>query len=695
MNVLADSCIYTNKCDYHYRIDNVNSSVKDELKYRCIIDEFDFLYKELEKHQKLNKYIGKISEKKIDAYFWNYDRLSSIGRKKFLEDIHEDINVDIQNLIKENVELPKHSQDRLFYLSNIEHEDKHNKNEENKLSNLTTIIKILQKNQKCVCVSAGKYAESFVNLQNIYGRNVVEAVCDNNKDLIGKKLGNYEIESVEKSVEKYKDSLFVICNVHHGEQIKEQLKSLGVSEANILIINRLPGFEFIVNYVNNIPKITIIMPSLNVGAFIEKCINSVLKQTLKDIEILCIDAGSTDGTLEILEDYAKKDNRIKIINSEVKSYGYQLNLGISNARGEYIGIVETDDIIEPDMFEALYDMTSSNKPDYVKGMAVEFREIEGVLLKDREICPYDELKGSVDYFKEVNPSLDAGIFISDNFVWNGIYRSDFIKDIYFQETAGAAFQDISVLFQIISSAKKAIYINKVVYLYRQDNNAASSYNKKSIVYADVEYTRIIESFLDGVTDDWVKIFYKKLAYLLLNRFDFMSMSKTFWTESESGIEGIKEKLYYAKDNDILSEADFTDILWKKLKLFVVNPRKLFELGVEYYDSVYSRIDNMKKAIGLNEFIIVGYGERGKYLAAKLLLNYNIQPIAFWDNSSSKWGQVENNIPCEKPREIENKEVVYLIANKNYYRELRKQLLDLNISENKIFEFNLDNLKFNI
>ncbi len=85
--------------------------------------------------------------------------------------------------------------------------------------------------------------------------------------------------------------------------------------------------------------ISVIMPSLNVAKYMRECLESVLNQKLREIEILCVDAGSTDGTLEILEEFALKDSRIRIIKSEKKSYGYQLNIGISVAKGEYIGII--------------------------------------------------------------------------------------------------------------------------------------------------------------------------------------------------------------------------------------------------------------------------------------------------------------------------------------------------------------------
>ncbi len=113
-------------------------------------------------------------------------------------------------------------------------------------------------------------------------------------------------------------------------------------------------------------KISIIMPSLNVAGYIDEAIASVRKQTLEDIEIICVDAGSTDGTREIIAKHASEDSRVKVIDSPVKSYGYQVNAGIDATRGEYIAILETDDYVDPEMYGSLYDAASSGKHDYVK-----------------------------------------------------------------------------------------------------------------------------------------------------------------------------------------------------------------------------------------------------------------------------------------------------------------------------------------
>ena len=111
------------------------------------------------------------------------------------------------------------------------------------------------------------------------------------------------------------------------------------------------------------PKISILMPSKNVRPYIEECMESVLHQTLRDIEIFCVDADSTDGTLACLERYAAADRRVHILHDDRGSTGYANNLAIRQATGKYIGLVETDDYVEPEMFERLYEAAETAQAD--------------------------------------------------------------------------------------------------------------------------------------------------------------------------------------------------------------------------------------------------------------------------------------------------------------------------------------------
>ena len=104
----------------------------------------------------------------------------------------------------------------------------------------------------------------------------------------------------------------------------------------------------------NTPKVSVILPSLNVADYIEECMDSVVHQSLQELEIICVDAGSTDGTKEILDRYAREDPRITIFHSSKKSYGCHINRGVDYASGEYVAVLETDDWIEPEMYQYLY-----------------------------------------------------------------------------------------------------------------------------------------------------------------------------------------------------------------------------------------------------------------------------------------------------------------------------------------------------
>ena len=101
-------------------------------------------------------------------------------------------------------------------------------------------------------------------------------------------------------------------------------------------------------------KVSIIIPVCNVEVYLRECIESALNQTLKEIEIICVNDGSTDGSLRILKEYAAKDKRVKIIDKENAGYGHTMNIGMDMAQGEYIAILESDDYILPNMMQTLY-----------------------------------------------------------------------------------------------------------------------------------------------------------------------------------------------------------------------------------------------------------------------------------------------------------------------------------------------------
>ena len=117
-------------------------------------------------------------------------------------------------------------------------------------------------------------------------------------------------------------------------------------------------------------KVSIIIPVYNSAKFLPRCLNSIINQTLKDIEIICINDGSTDNSLSILNDFAQKDNRIIIINITNHGAAFARNQGLEKATGEYIGFCDSDDFVDLNYFETLYNYSLDKKYDIIRGIRV-------------------------------------------------------------------------------------------------------------------------------------------------------------------------------------------------------------------------------------------------------------------------------------------------------------------------------------
>lgn len=429
-------------------------------------------------------------------------------------------------------------------------------------------------------------------------------------------------------------------------------------------------------------KVTVVMPCLNMFKYIKPCMDSVINQSLPDIEILVIDAGSVDGTLEILSEYEKTDSRVHVIHSEKKSYGYQMNLGIACATGEYIAIVETDDVIVQDMLAVLYDEAIHENADYVKGTSEGFYQGPGEMVWMFPIIPCRNLENKGVVIPEETPELS----LYDNFLWNGIYRRELMKTIMFNETAGAAFQDIGALFQIVSSAKKGVYINHLVYNYRQDNSGASSYNKKSFSYVAAEY-QYIEQFVKRLSSGWEEVYFLKMAGHSIDRLRFMAASGEYWEESRAGIDELCGKLRYAVKQGKINEVNCSE--WHNIQLFIENPYLSFLAFRDEYRAKVHRLHSILETIKGHNVYIFGAGKYGMFFHMCLAL-VGIVVSAYCDNSGEKRKEQGQAVPIITPEEAVMKEpnAYYIVAVKKYIREITEQLTSLGVEESHIIPYDI-------
>ena len=427
------------------------------------------------------------------------------------------------------------------------------------------------------------------------------------------------------------------------------------------------------------PKISVLMPCLNVAKYIRQCLESVVSQTFKDIEILVTDAGSTDGTLEIAEQFAENDVRIRIIHSKRKSYGYQLNLALSKAKGEYIGIVETDDYIEPYMFEFLLHVIEGTSAEYAKAGWVGFLRRKGLeWTYEGFSCP--EL--AVAEKAVVLPWKRPDLVTTDCYLWNGIYRKNFLCQYRFQETAGAAFQDVSFLFRLIHGARQGIYLRRPVYHYRNDNAAASFYNLNGLNYIRSEY-QALKSILPELSQEWQQTYYRHLVGHILGRFDAIAVSrKSFSKESEDSIRWLQGTIRDGILQDMLHSKDFTTEQWQKLQYFMQSADVLSRNIENTLQPFWFFLSQASK----QGIIIFGCGAMGQFIAKTLRMG-NIAVRGFCDNDLRKQGDILNDVVVLSPEDAVNlyPEGCFLITSQNSKGEMEAQLKSYGVPKKNILD----------
>ncbi|WP_020589359.1 glycosyltransferase family 2 protein [Desulfobacter curvatus] len=237
-------------------------------------------------------------------------------------------------------------------------------------------------------------------------------------------------------------------------------------------------------------KVSILIPIYNAEAYLKECIQSVVTQTLEDIEIICINDGSTDNSAQIVKMFSKRDKRIKLINKENSGYGHTMNVGLSAATGEYIGIVESDDFASKDMFEALYGIAHEKNLDAVGSDCYLFRTDE---IEDKK---YLKIFSDSVYGRIIHPLEEKEILLWP-YIWTSIYKKDFLEknNLLFNETPGASYQDTSFVFKARACAT-SLYIKNEAFLNYRINNVDSSVHSSTKIFCICDEFEEIARFLD-------------------------------------------------------------------------------------------------------------------------------------------------------------------------------------------------------
>ena len=218
-------------------------------------------------------------------------------------------------------------------------------------------------------------------------------------------------------------------------------------------------------------KITVIVPVYNVENYLNKCLDSLINQTYKNLEIIVINDGSTDNSGEICQGYAQKDNRIVYIEKENGGQSEARNMGLDRMTGSYVTFVDSDDWVELDYVENLYKKITEYQADIAVGNYYSFNEAEGMYYFHifGDSC-YEKVYDNVSIFENLYESQEMKSFALIS-VWGKLYKADLLKRLRFD--IGKLGEDGYLNQKIYLLAEKTIYLNKGLYAYRQREGSSS------------------------------------------------------------------------------------------------------------------------------------------------------------------------------------------------------------------------------
>lgn len=249
-------------------------------------------------------------------------------------------------------------------------------------------------------------------------------------------------------------------------------------------------------------KVSVIVPVYNTEKYLRCCMDSVIGQTLRDIEIVCVNDGSTDDSLAILQEYAAKDERIKIINQENKGLSAARNAGLKVATADYISFIDSDDFVHLTFLERLYNAIQDTNCDIA---GCDFAKIRG----KREVLPSQKGVEKI-YEPALNVLLNRKNFIHFN-VWNKLYKRELIRGIPFIE--GMYYEDWVFNTCVFAGAKSFVWISAPLYGYRISENSImrSSYSLKKMNDYVIGIEGVRNFFYENYPSMWEQVKQTRVA----------------------------------------------------------------------------------------------------------------------------------------------------------------------------------------
>ena len=426
------------------------------------------------------------------------------------------------------------------------------------------------------------------------------------------------------------------------------------------------------------PDVTIIVTVHNAENYIEQCIQSAMHQTYENIEIICVDGGSSDSTPDILKSLQSIDDRIIIVNDKNTSYGHKVNVGVEKARGQYVCILESDDSIEKDMVKTLYEITKEKNVDVISGdYKIQFE------YRGRKIG-YIQHKYPSGLYDRVCDLRSEKRFFLHGGITGVLYKKSFLQNnrIKLNETPGAAFQDQSFSFLVDLLAMTQYHIKTPVYNYTYDNPGSSMADDKKIMEISWDCNYIEQQMNSREIEEqyiWENYYNYKYATYIAKMKSFSVAGKAKF--KKQFMEEYKNDLSEIKKRSIC----MTTLTIRELSEFLENP-DCFD-GYQPEERPVKRMIHILDVLDQYATVLVGVGRVGSYLI-QIADECEKEFKCVCDNSkniqSTKWNGYYVRSLEDAAKKC--KGCKFVISVERFFDEIKAQLMSLGIEESDIVRY---------
>ncbi|MCH5185705.1 MAG: glycosyltransferase [Oscillospiraceae bacterium] len=427
-------------------------------------------------------------------------------------------------------------------------------------------------------------------------------------------------------------------------------------------------------------KVSVIVSVYNSGKYLRRTLDSILDQTFEETEIICVDDGSADNSLEILREYESKYSKIKVLRQLEKSDGAALarNLGIENAVGEYLSILDSDDFFEPDMIEKAYSKAKETNADmviydgYVFDENLNADKEVGYILHNEYIHDGEDVLETKNY-EDVLFQLTLGA------AWNCLFRHDFVRENNIKFQCFHHADDLGFVYLAFACAKRIAVVRDRLIHYRLNNSSSQAANIDK--WPETSYLALEQFKSELIKRSSYEKFKASFAQCVMIYVDFYFKGMKDYKELEKLYNALKNKYFEKLDVYDITDDKFKNKYFAKLRYCIKNMSCGEYVYAKYNDLFpFDNDKTWKEKIGSSDKIIIyGAGDMGKEIFCKLIKDTKI--TGWCDKNYAYIGY-----PVLSPEIIPKTEYDYVIvavAEKGLYKIIKSELVSNGVFENKI------------